>query len=219
MITSSVRVLSQPITDECWNASKHSVSDKMETATFALGCFWDPDARFGALDGVLVTRVGYCGGTHPPQPTYRSIGDYMESVQIDFDPQRLTYAQLLSYFNQWHIPNTPRTRTQYAAAIFYHSDEQFHQIKQMNMEDVRVDRFVQFFLAEESHQKYNFRRTLMLTDVFGKREDWTNQDPEVMTKLNGFLAGYGTKEQFQQWSGRRTLTREQQDYIRNKLAS
>ena len=189
----------------------------METATFALGCFWDPDARFGALEGVLITRVGFCGGTDPPVPTYRKIGDYTETIQIVFDPQRRTYSQLLSYFNQWHVPNTLQTRTQYAAAIFYHNDEQLNYIRAMKIENVRIDRFIQFFLAEESHQKHNFKRTFLLTDVFGKKEDWADQDPEMMTKLNGFLAGYGSKEQFQQWTHRHRLTREQQDFIRNKM--
>ena len=189
------------------------------TATFALGCFWDPDARFGALAGVLVTRVGFCGGTHPDTPTYRSIGDYTESVQIEFDPARLSFPALLAYFDQWHHPNASSTRPQYAAAVFYHNDEQRQETEKLKMENVRLDRFVRFYLAEESHQKYNLKRTLMLTDLFGKKEDWGTgeKDPQMLTKLNGFLAGYGTKEQFQQWEKRREFTREQQDFIKNKL--
>lgn len=190
----------------------------VETATFALGCYWDPDARFGAIDGVLVTRVGFCGGTHPDTPTYRSMGDYTESVQIDFDPARLPFAQLLSDFNQWHIPNATSTRRQYAAAVFYHHDEQRKEAEKLKMENVRLDRFVRFYLAEESHQKYNLKRTLMMTDLFGKKEDWTaaERDEQMLTKLNGFLAGYGTKEQFQRWEKRREFTREQQNFITNK---
>ena len=188
-----------------------------ETATFSLGCFWDPDARFGALEGVLTTEVGYCGGTHPPTPTYRSIGDYTETVQIHFDPQRISFTQLLTYFNQWHIPNTPKTRSQYAAVIFFHNDEQYQQIKEMHIEDVRIEPFRKFYQAEESHQKYNFKRTIMATEIFGKKEDWMNKDLQMLTKLNGFLAGYGTIEQFQQWNEHRELTREQQNYIKSKL--
>jgi methionine-S-sulfoxide reductase len=189
----------------------------VETTTFSLGCFWDPDAHFGILDGVLITRVGYCGGTHPSTPTYKSIGDYTESVQIDFDPKRISFAQLLSYFNQWHIPNTSTTRSQYAAAIFYHNEEQHRQIKEMKIENVRIDAFKKFYEAEEYHQKYNLKRKTMETDIFGKEEDWINKDKEMTTKLNGFLAGYGTIEQFQQWNKRQELTREQQNYIKHKL--
>lgn len=189
----------------------------VETATFSLGCFWDPDARFGVLDGVLVTRVGYCGGTHPATPTYKTIGDYTESVQVDFDSERTCFTNLLSYFNQWHVPNTSKTRAQYEAAIFFHNEEQRKQIYDMKLDNVRIDKFNQFFTAEEHHQKYNFKRTIMETDIFGKKEDWVDKDKSMITKLNGFLAGYGTVEQFQQWHERRTLTIEQQRYIKHNL--
>lgn len=189
----------------------------IETATFSLGCFWDPDAKFGVLDGVLITRVGYCGGTHPQTPTYQTIGDYTESIQIDFDPARISYIQLLSCFNRWHIPNTSKTRSQYAAAVFYHNDKQHQTINEMKIENIRVDMFRNFFEAEDHHQKYNLKRTMMLTDVFGKEEDWKNKDKEMITKLNGFLAGYGSLEQFRQWDKRRELTIEQQNYIKSRL--
>ncbi|CAF0895344.1 unnamed protein product [Adineta steineri] len=189
----------------------------VETATFGVGCFWDPDARFGSLDGVLTTRVGYCGGTSPTNPTYKSIGDYTESVQIDFDPTRITFAQLLSYFNQWHTPNSPKTRDQYAATIFYHNEEQQQEINKMNIENVRVNKFNKFHEAEDYHQKHNLKRTIMEMDIFGKKEDLENKDKQMITKLNGFLAGYGTSEYFQQWDKRRELTYEQQKYIKDKL--
>jgi methionine-S-sulfoxide reductase len=189
----------------------------VETATFSLGCFWDPDARFGILDGVLVTRVGYCGGTHPETPTYRSIGDYTETVQMDFDPMCISYSQLLSYFNQWHIPNIDKTRSQYAATIFYHNEEQRRLIKETNVENVHVNMFKTFYEAEDYHQKHNLKHILMATDIFGKKDAWEDRDKQMVTTLNGFLAGYGTKEQFQQWDKRRELTREQQNYIQDKL--
>ena len=189
----------------------------VETATFSLGCFWDPDAHFGILDGVLVTRVGYCGGTHPETPTYRSIGDYTETVQIDFHPKRISFAELLTYFNQWHVPNTSTTRSQYAAAVFYHNEEQHRQIKEMKIENVRIEPMKTFFEAEDYHQKYNLRRRTMETNVFGKEEDWKNKDKEMITKLNGFLAGYGSLEQFQQWDKRQALTHDQQNDIKSKL--
>ncbi|CAF3775435.1 unnamed protein product [Rotaria socialis] len=189
----------------------------LERATFSLGCFWDPDARFGALDGVLVTRVGYCGGTHPATPTYRTIGDYTESVQIEFDPTQISFAQLLTYVNQWYTPNTSKTRSQYAAAIFYHNENQRQQVDEMKIENVRVDMFHRFFEAEDHHQKYNLKRTLMQTEIFGKKEEWQNRDEEMITKINGFLAGYGSNEQFRQWDKRRELTLEQQNYIKDRL--
>ncbi|UJR38179.1 hypothetical protein I4U23_030854 [Adineta vaga] len=189
----------------------------IETTTFALGCFWDPDARFGILDGVLITQVGYCGGTHPAKPTYHSIGDYTESIQIEFDSSRISFHELLSCFNQWHVPNTVKTRSQYAAAVFYHNHEQYQQICQLNIENVRIELLKEFHLAEERHQKYNFKRTMMETDIFGCKEDWESKDKQMITKLNGFLAGYGTFEQFQEWEKRKELTWKQQQYIKDKL--
>ncbi|HKL87365.1 MAG TPA: peptide-methionine (S)-S-oxide reductase, partial [Salinibacter sp.] len=59
-------------------------------ATFALGCFWRPDALFGALDGVVRTRVGYAGGT-TATPSYDDIGDHIEAVQVEYDPSALDY--------------------------------------------------------------------------------------------------------------------------------
>ena len=56
-----------------------------ETATFGLGCFWGPDGRFGALEGVVRTRVGYAGGTRT-DPSYHALGDHTEVLQVDFDP-------------------------------------------------------------------------------------------------------------------------------------
>ena len=67
----------------------HQSNDFLETATFGMGCFWGPDARFGSLPGVIRTRVGYAGGT-TPSPTYRQMGDHTETVEIDFDPTILT---------------------------------------------------------------------------------------------------------------------------------
>ena len=60
-------------------------SSATDTATFGLGCFWGPDARFGAMEGVVRTRVGYAGGT-TPEPTYHDLGDHTEAVQVEYDP-------------------------------------------------------------------------------------------------------------------------------------
>jgi len=70
-------------------------SEMTETATFGVGCFWGPDAQFGALDGVVCTRVGYAGGTKT-DPTYHSLGDQTEVFQLDFDPDVISYSDLLA---------------------------------------------------------------------------------------------------------------------------
>ena len=65
-----------------------------ETATFALGCFWGPDVTFGAVEGVVRTRVGYAGGT-TADPTYRDIGDHSEALQVDYDPDAVSFDELV----------------------------------------------------------------------------------------------------------------------------
>ncbi|MFB6175557.1 MAG: peptide-methionine (S)-S-oxide reductase, partial [Halobaculum sp.] len=75
---------------------------------FATGGFWGPDAAFGAVDGVVRTRVGYAGGTEP-DPTYHDIGGHTEAFQIDYDPDVISYTDLLSRIFERHDPrNQPR---------------------------------------------------------------------------------------------------------------
>ncbi len=82
--------------------------------------------RFGALQGVLATRVGYTGGT-APSPTYKSVcgGDgHTEGIRVTFDPAVVSYEQLLNVFFEEHNPTGRRGKVQYKSAIWYHSPEQ-----------------------------------------------------------------------------------------------
>jgi peptide-methionine (S)-S-oxide reductase len=103
-----------------------------ETATFAGGCFWCMEPPFDAVDGVLSTTVGYTGGT-TVDPTYEQVSaggtGHAESIQIVFDPRRVTYAQLLNVFWRNVDPTNPNGQfcdvgDQYRTAIFYHSEAQ-----------------------------------------------------------------------------------------------
>lgn len=87
-------------------------SEMTETATFGVGCFWGPDAQFGALDGVVRTRVGYAGGTKI-DPTYHSLGDHTEVFQLDFDPDVVSYTDLLDHVFRSHDPRSQTRKTQY----------------------------------------------------------------------------------------------------------
>lgn len=146
-----------------------------ETATFAMGCFWGPDALFGNIPGVISTRVGYTGGTLP-HPSYDAVCSgttgHAEAVEIVFDPQLISYAQLLDLFWHHHNPTTkdqqgPDYGSQYRSAIFYHSPKQ-----QKLAEDTKatiqkllkqpiVTEIVpatRFWSAEEYHQQYFAKR-------------------------------------------------------------
>jgi peptide-methionine (S)-S-oxide reductase len=99
-----------------------------EKAVLAGGCFWGVEDLIRKLPGVLDTRVGYSGGD-VPNATYRNHGTHAEAVEITFDPEKISYRDLLEFFFQIHDPSTKDRQgndvgTSYRSAIFYESDEQ-----------------------------------------------------------------------------------------------
>jgi methionine-S-sulfoxide reductase len=152
---------------------EHSMSDQTETATFAGGCFWCMQPAFDKLPGVRSTTVGYTGGT-VEQPTYEQVSSgttgHAESIQVIYDPSRVSYEKLLDAF--WrNIDPTARDRQfadvgpQYRAAIFYHTEEQrrlAEASKQRLAASGTFDRPIvtqilsasTFYPAEEYHQQY-----------------------------------------------------------------
>lgn len=105
---------------------------KTETATLAGGCFWCLEALYKDLRGVESVMPGYSGG-HTPHPTYQEVCSdatgHAECLQIEFDPEELSYRDLLEVFFALHDPTTPNRQghdvgSQYRSVIFFHSDEQ-----------------------------------------------------------------------------------------------
>jgi len=99
-----------------------------ERAILAGGCFWGMQDLIRKQPGVISTRVGYSGGD-VPNATYRNHGSHAESIEIVFDPARMSYRKLLEFFFQIHDPSTVNRQgndvgTSYRSAIFYTSDEQ-----------------------------------------------------------------------------------------------
>jgi peptide methionine sulfoxide reductase msrA/msrB len=147
---------------------------KTAIATFAGGCFWCMQPPFETLDGVLSTTVGYTGG-RTKNPTYEQVSEgetgHLESVQIVYDPSKITYAQLLDVF--WHNvdPITPNGQfcdhgEQYRTAIFYHDATQRQAAEESKRQFDASKRFgrpivteivaaTEFYPAEEYHQKYH----------------------------------------------------------------
>lgn len=151
----------------------------MEKATFAAGCFWSPEEKFRQTEGVKDTRVGYTGG-HTHHPTYQDVCSgrtgHAEAVEVTFDPQEVTYEQLLDQFWKLHDPTTPNRQgpdigDQYRSAIFFHSPEQEKAARE-SMERVeksgrwgrpivtQIEPLREFWQAEDYHQQYVAKRGL-----------------------------------------------------------
>lgn len=165
---------------------------ELHKTAFAMGCFWGPDSRFGAMPGVVQTRVGYAGGRQP-DPDYGSVGDHAETVRIIFDPSAITFDTLLEEFRTWYTPS--RGGGQYRGAIFPSDDAQRASV-QAYLDALPDPSFApqvllpgteeaRFWDAEAYHQKHRLRASpavvAALEAEFGSRWD----ESSLATKLNG----------------------------------
>ena len=152
------------------------MSAKTEVATLAGGCFWCLEAVFDDLNGVISVESGYSGGK-TPNPTYQSVCTGMtghaEVVQVTFDPEVISFTDLLHVFFTIHDPTTLNRQgadagTQYRSAIFHHSPEQKAAAEQVIAEITaeklwddpivtQVAPFDKFYVAEDYHQEYYAR--------------------------------------------------------------
>jgi methionine-S-sulfoxide reductase len=157
------------------------------------------------MDGVIRTRVGYSGG-QKKNPTYRRIGDHSETIQIDYDPARISYKKLLLIFWQSHDPTYQAWSRQYMSAIFYHDEEQrklatetraFEEAHRKKKIKTEILPFSKFYLAEDYHQKYQLRgnRELMgeFKVMYPDNIDFVNST--AAARVNGYLGGHGTVEE------------------------
>lgn len=144
---------------------------KSEIATLAGGCFWGVEELFRKLPGVIDTEVGYTGGT-TSNPRYEDVKTgrtgHAESIQIEFDPEKISYDEILDYFFRLHDPTTKDRQgndrgSQYRSAIFYHDEKQREAAERANeraqqkWEPPIVTQIVpasEFYAAEGYHQDY-----------------------------------------------------------------
>ena len=149
------------------------VALKAETATFAAGCFWGTEEFFRKIPGVISTRVGYTGGI-TPHPKYEDTHDghtqHAESVEIQFDPSKVSYESLMDQFFKMHDPTTPNAQgndvgSQYRSAIFYHDEKQKREALAFKNKveksgawkapvSTEIAEAKTFWPAEDYHQKY-----------------------------------------------------------------
>ncbi len=143
----------------------------MEIAVLALGCFWGPEQKFGNINGIVKTEVGYCGGISE-KTTYKEVctgeTNHAEVVKLEFDENIISYENIIKYFFEFHDPTTlnsqgPDFGTQYRSEIFYLNDKQKNiagkiineENKKLNGKVVtKVSLLKNYCPAEEYHQKY-----------------------------------------------------------------
>ena len=149
------------------------ISEQTDTATFGTGCFWCTEAIFEQLNGVLKVTSGYSGG-QTQNPTYKEVctgkTGHAESVQVVYEPGKISFDELLEVFWQVHDPTTLNRQgadvgTQYRSAIFYHNEEQKQKAEKYKAElqksgafdkpiVTEITPFSKFFTAENYHQEY-----------------------------------------------------------------
>jgi len=151
----------------------------MEKATFAAGCFWGVEAAFRQIEGITATRVGYTGGDFK-NPTYKDVCSgttgHAEAVEVEYDPSKVTYEELLKVFWENHDPTTlnrqgPDVGTQYRSAVFFLTPEQEAAAKASKEKLQRNGKYKrpivteinpasEFYPAEDYHQQYLEKRGL-----------------------------------------------------------
>ena len=149
---------------------------KTQKTTFAMGCFWQPDYIFSKVEGVISVKVGYTGCDKDCEnPSYEEVCSNKtgcaEAIEIEFNPEIITYNELLDLFWKNHDPTTlnrqgPDVGSQYRSAIFYHNEKQRKEtlVSKEKWEKRLIDKnkkiateFVKagkFYSAEDYHQKY-----------------------------------------------------------------
>lgn len=180
-----------------------------KTITLGMGCYWSPEALFGAVPGVIGTRVGFAGGT-TAEPTYRGMGDHTETVELRFDPALVSYDELLEVFWNNHNPyniNGYKDR-QYQSLLLYRNEDQAEAFRRMKsrMEDAKgildteLAPFKAFYPAESRHQKYYLKR---FPDAVEKLKSLYSSEEELerstlAARLNGVAKGFLNLERLQQ---------------------
>lgn len=140
--------------------------NKLDTATFAAGCFWGVEAAFRKIKGVKEVTSGYTGG-QTKNPTYEQVcgheTGHAEAVEVQYNPSVVNYDELLDAFWKMHDPTQlnrqgPDVGDQYRSAIFYHTDDQRRAAEESK---TKIDGAVteitpvsEFYRAEEYHQQY-----------------------------------------------------------------
>ena len=145
--------------------------------------------------------MGYSGGTEE-NPSYTSIGSHSETVHITYDPEKISYNELLDFFWDSHNPIYETFSRQYMSIVLFHDEEQRKlAIESRNIEEDKLGReviteimpFSKFYPAEDYHQKYYLRREPLLMDeyriIYPDIDDFVSST--AVARVNGYAGGYG----------------------------
>ena len=182
------KALTQPLTNPTY-----------KRAYFSMGCFWGSEALMGSAHGVVLTRVGFTGGTLP-NPSYSAIGDHVETVEVLYDPERTDYVSLLRHFWSHHNARAKPIFRQYASAVFCSEKEEIELAKTVREEweqkgEEKVLTAVlplnQFYPAAENHQKYYLQQDPKLLQSLPGEDRLSTV---LATKLNAISGRAGERE-------------------------
>ncbi|KAH7727374.1 peptide methionine sulfoxide reductase [Aphelenchoides avenae] len=185
----------------------------LKKAYWGIGCFWGESA-LAKIRGVEKTRVGYAGGTSV-NPTYTNIGDHTEITEVSYNPDVVSYSDLLTWFFSHNDP-TEHHKKQYQSAILYVDPEQKElaeaavaeeQKKRSKKVETYVQKLDKFYQAEDYHQKYWLRcqprihKALNLSDA-------ELVDSVLAAKINAYLAGYNDFDELERLSKEHNLDKQ-----------
>jgi methionine-S-sulfoxide reductase len=153
------------------------------------------------MEGVIRTRVGYAGGSET-NPTYHNIGSHSETIQVDYDPDKVSYEELLDVFWAANSAYLSPFSRQYNSIIFYHDEEQkilaeqsYHKRleERPNTVSTEILPYKGFTLAELYHQKYYLQaEQRLLRDALRNHDDLEHfVYSTAAARLNGYMGGYG----------------------------
>lgn len=151
---------------------------------------------------MIRTRVGYAGGAKE-NPTYHHLGDHTETLQVDYDPSKISYEKLLELFWEEHDPTSRSWSRQYQAVVFYHDEEQKRSAlagrdrlaaRKGKTIHTEVLPYSRFYTAEDYHQKYYLRghRNIMRQFLQHYPQAVDLMNSTAAARVNGYLGGYGT---------------------------
>lgn len=175
------------------------------------------------------TTVGYAGGSSG-SPSYWSLGDHTETVRVEFNPQEVTYTELLKVFWGGHNPGYNTSKRQYRNAIFYLNEQQQAAAEQTRQElakrlavgiQTHIEAATPFYPAEDYHQKYYLRRSDHMLAEFSRiyPDDKQLAASTAVARVNGYLGCNGEPEQLQREIGRLGLSDHAQQQLVRHLST